>query len=61
MGKDAYSNMIKDNKGKIINFPIIKTNNFGHIDKKMVIPIGVKAEINTDEKIKIKLLEGCCK
>lgn len=38
-------------------FPIIKSNNFGHIDKKAIIPIGVMAEINTKEDKKIKLLE----
>ena len=40
-------------------FPIIKSNNFGHIERKTVIPIGTKAEINTDEDIKIKLVENC--
>lgn len=39
------------------NFPIIKSNNFGHIERKTVIPIGTKAEINTDEDVKIKLVE----
>lgn len=38
-------------------FPIIKSNNFGHIERKTVIPIGTKAEINTDEDVKIKLVE----
>lgn len=40
-------------------FPIIKSNNFGHIERKTVIPIGTKAEINTNEKVKIKLVEKC--
>ena len=40
-------------------FPIIKSNNFGHIERKTVIPIGTKAEINTEENIKIKLVENC--
>ena len=40
-------------------FPIIKSDNLGHIDKKVIIPIGTKAEINTNEKIKIKLVEKC--
>lgn len=40
-------------------FPIIKSDNFGHIDKKSIIPIGAKAKIDTDEKIKIKLTEKC--
>ena len=42
-------------------FPIIKSNNFGHIENKIVIPIGTKAEINTNENIKIKLIEKCIK
>ena len=41
-------------------FPIIKSNNFGHIERKTVIPIGTKAKINTEEKIKIKLVECPC-
>ena len=40
-------------------FPIIKSNNFGHIERKTVIPIGTKAEINTDKDVKIKLVENC--
>lgn len=44
-----------------ITFPIIKSNNFGHIDKKQVIPVGIKAKIDTKEKVKIKLLEKCVK
>ena len=40
-------------------FPIIKSNDFGHIERKTVIPIGTKAEINTDEDVKIKLVENC--
>ena len=41
--------------------PIIKSENFGHIENKTVIPIGINAKINTNEKIKIKLLEKCVK
>ena len=44
-----------------ITFPIIKSNNFGHIDKKQVIPVVIKAKIDTKEKVKIKLLEKCVK
>lgn len=43
------------------NFPIIKSNNFGHIDTKTVIPIGVKAKIDTNKDIKIELLESSLK
>ena len=40
-------------------FPIIKSNNFGHIETKTVIPIGVMAEIDTSKETKIKLLDDC--
>ena len=39
--------------GSEYNFPIIKSNNFGHIDKKITIPIGIGVEIDTDKKVKI--------
>ena len=41
------------------DFPIIKSNNFGHCDKKTVIPIGTKARIDTTRDKKIILLEDC--
>lgn len=41
------------------NFPIIKSNNFGHIDKKTVIPIGTMAKIDTNIENKIELMENC--
>ena len=43
------------------HFPIIKSNNFGHTETKTVIPIGVKARIDTSKEIKIELLEKCVK
>lgn len=49
---------VLDNNPK---FPIIKSENFGHIDKKMVIPIGIRARIDTNKNTKIKLLEPMCK
>lgn len=39
------------------DFPIIKSDNFGHGLLKTVIPIGAKAKIDTKAKEKIKLLE----
>lgn len=42
-------------------FPIIKSNNFGHIDKKVVIPIGTMAKIDTSSELKIELIENCVK
>ena len=38
------------------DFPIIKSNNFGHTETKTVIPIGTKARIDTK---KIELIEKC--
>lgn len=45
--------------GNEYKFPIIKSNNFGHTDKKTVIPIGTKAKIDTNNVTKIQLLEDC--
>ena len=39
-----------------INFPIIKSNYFGHTEKKTAIPIGEMAEIDTSKNKKISLL-----
>lgn len=41
------------------NIPIIKSDNFGHIEKKIVIPIGVNARINTKKEIPIEIAENC--
>ena len=43
------------------NFPIIKSENFGHIAEKQVIPIGVKSRIDTMNEEKIILMEKCVK
>ena len=57
--KVSIEKIIKNAIGDEYKFPIIKSDNFGHIDKKIIIPIGTKAEINTNEKIKFKLVEKC--
>ena len=41
------------------DFPIIKSNNFGHTETKTVIPIGTKAKIDTKNARKIELIEKC--
>ena len=41
------------------NFPIVKSNNFGHLETKVVIPIGTKAKIDTSKIVKIELIEEC--
>lgn len=40
-------------------FPIIKSNNFGHVYKQTVIPIGTRARIDTRKDEKIELIEPC--
>ncbi len=45
--------------GNDYQFPIIKSNNFGHIETKTVIPIGTKAKIDTNQRQKIELIEPC--
>lgn len=52
----ALEKILLDTLENEYNFPIIKSNNFGHTDKKTVIPIGTKAKIDND---KIKLIESC--
>ena len=39
-------------------FPIIKSNNFGHTEKKTVIPVGGKALIDTKKNRKIEIVEN---
>ena len=40
------------------NFPIIKSNNFGHTERKTVIPVGANAKIDTTKDTKIEILEN---
>ena len=47
--------------GDEYDFPIIKSNNFGHIETKTVIPIGTKARVDTTKEVKIELIENCVK
>ncbi len=58
-GSVAIEQILLDTIGNEYKFPIIKSNNFGHIDKKLVIPIGTMAEIDTNKDKKIGLLENC--
>jgi len=53
--------IILDVIGNEYNFPIIKSNNFGHIETKTVIPIGTLAKIDTTKEFKIELIENCVK
>lgn len=53
--------IVLDTIGSDYSFPIIKSNNFGHIETKTVIPIGTKARIDTNKSRKIELIEQCVK
>ena len=53
--------LLLDVIGDEYNFPIIKSNNFGHIETKTVIPIGIKSRIDTTKEVKIELIEKCVK
>lgn len=57
----SLEQIVFDVIGDKYNFPIIKSNNFGHIEEKIVIPIGTNAKIDTDTEEKIILLENCVK
>ena len=53
--------IVLDVIGDEYNFPIVKSNNFGHIETKTVIPIGTKARIDTNVEEKVRLIEKCLK
>ena len=55
----SLEKIVLDVLGNEYNFPIIKSNNFGHTETKTVIPIGTKARIDTTTERKIELLEKC--
>lgn len=57
----SLEKIIMDVLGNEYKFPIIKSNNFGHIETKTVIPIGTKAKIDTSKDVKIELTENCVK
>lgn len=54
-GEVPLENILLDVLEDKYDFPIIKSNNFGHVDNKQIIPIGKKARINTNEDIKISI------
>ena len=56
-GSVALEKIVLDVLQDKYDFPIIKSNNFGHTEKKTVIPIGVRAKIDTKQKIKIEIKE----
>lgn len=58
-GSVALEKILLDTLDGEYSFPIIKSNNFGHTEKKQVIPIGTMARIDTTKDVKIELLENC--
>lgn len=59
--KVELEKILIDVLGDDYNIPIIKSNNFGHTEKKMIIPIGTKVKIDTKLQRKVELLEKCVK
>lgn len=57
----SLERIVLDVLGEEYDFPIIKSNNFGHIETKTVIPIGTKTKIDTNKSRKIELIEQCVK
>lgn len=57
----AIEKILLDTIGEEFDFPIIKSENFGHIDKKTIIPVGSMAKIDTSKEVKIELIEECLK
>ena len=57
-GSVALERILLDVIGDNYSFPIIKSNNFGHTEKKTVIPVGGKSKIDTSKKIKIEIVEN---
>ena len=57
-GSVALEKILLDVLGDKYNFPIIKSNNFGHTEKKTVIPVGGKAKIDTSQERKIEIIEN---
>lgn len=58
-GPIALEKILLDTLENEYSFPIIKSNNFGHTEKKQVIPIGTMARMDTNKEDKIQLLEPC--
>mgnify|MGYP000493260735 FL=1 len=57
-GSVALEKILLDVLEDKYNFPIIKSNNFGHTERKTVIPVGAKAKIDTTKDTKIEILEN---
>ena len=55
----ALEKIILDTLEETTKIPIIKSNYFGHTEKKTVIPIGIKVQIDTESQRKIKIIGNC--
>lgn len=60
-GSVALEKILLDVLEDDYHFPIIKSNNFGHTEKKTVIPVGGMARINTKSNKKIEIVEPLVK
>lgn len=60
-GSIALEKILLDVLEDKYDFPIIKSNNFGHTEKKTLIPVGGKAKIDTTKEVKIELIENFVK
>ena len=60
-GEVALEKILMDVLDGKYNFPIIKSNNFGHTEKKTVIPVGGVAKIDKSKDKKIELIESFIK
>ena len=60
-GSVALEKILLDVLEDKYTFPIIKSNNFGHTERKTVIPIGGKAKIDTSKRVKIEITENFMK
>ncbi len=56
-GDFSLVQIVKDVLGDDYNFPIIHSDNFGHIEKKIAIPVGARVQIDTNAEEKILILE----
>ena len=56
-GSVALEKILLDVLDNKYTFPIIKSNNFGHTERKTVIPVGGKARIDTSKEVKIEIVE----
>lgn len=50
--------ILLDTIGDEFKGPIVKSENFGHIENKTVIPVGTMARIDTNKDVKIELLKS---